>query len=586
MQLRPPGVYVESQEHKDFSLDIGQTGIPAFLAITQKGPMNQPVRINTFASFCSTFGERVPGSYTYDSVKYFFENGGRECVIVRVARTEARGRAPRAQSAGILVKDRKGADTMAVLARNEGSWGNDVVVEVVTPPPTVQTFLTMDLEKGDYSCTVKSARGFHRGTVVRIYDGKHEAYVTLTRVEAKILEWAPSEAVTRRFRASAPTYLEPVEFDVRARLPGVREVFSNLSMSPLSERYFERLINSNSELIRVENFDSTSPLPDNYPADLPPTRLTGGQDGIDNIGPDDFIGASAGPGDRKGLAALDEVDDVDLIVAPDLMFAFKRSKKFRSLKDVEAVQEAMLANCERRRDRFAILDMPPDFGYEQALQWRMMFDSSYGALYYPWIKVDIRGSKTSIPPSGFIAGVIAKSDRALGVHNPPANVVLEGAIDLDILLNDAHLGHLNAEGVNCIRFFPNRGIRVWGARTLSSNPQWKHVNVRRVFTMLVRVLQEGTQWAVFEPNGPELWDAITLNISGFLDRLHKKGYFKGESSEEAFFVKCDEETNPPEVRDAGMCVIEIGCAPVRPAEFLVFRLKQTLEDQGGESSEF
>ena len=585
MQLRPPGVYIERAEHRDFSLDIGRTGIPAFLAITTKGPLNQPVKINTFNSFCSIFGDRVSGSYTYDSVKAFFDNGGRECVIVRVARTEARGRVERATSAGLLVKDRKGADNLAIMARNEGSWGNDIVVEVLNPPPSAQTFLTVDLDAGDFSCTVKSARGFHRGSVVRIFDGESEAYVTLTRVQAKSLEWATSDAVTRRFRSAAPTYLEPMEFELRASNPDCREVFSNLSFSPLSERYFERLVNSNSDLIRIENFGSPNPYPHCYPVDTPSTRLSDGMDGIANIGPDDFIGFNAGPNERMGLGVLDEVEDVDLILAPDLMFAYSHSSRFRSLKDVEAVQEALISNCENRRDRFAILDMPPDCGYEQALQWRMLFDTSFGALYFPWIKIDSHGHKTTIPPSGFVAGVIAKSDKKLGVHNPPANEVLEGAIDLDILLNDAHLGHLNAEGVNCIRSFPNRGIRLWGARTLSGHPRWKYINVRRIFTMLVRVLQEGTQWAVFEPNDRSLWDTVTLNISEFLDRLHGKGYFKGEAKEQAFFVKCDEETNPPEVRDAGMLIVEIGIAPVRPAEFLVFRIRQTLEDQGAESSE-
>ncbi len=585
MQLRPPGVYIEHQEHRDFSLDIGSTGIPAFLAITTKGPLNKPLRINTFKSFCTIFGDRVPGGYSYDSVRAFFDNGGRECVIVRVARTEQRGKGERAASAGLLVKDRKGADTLAILARNEGAWGNGITVEVVNPPPSAQTFLTVDLDPGDTSCTVKSARGFFRGSVVRIYDGQAEAYVTLTRVEAKTLEWQASEPMERRFRANAPTYLEPLEFEIRAFNAEYREVFANLSFAPLSERYFERLVNGNSQLVRVENFSSANPYPDCYPVDVTATFLTGGADGISSIGPDDFVGFNAGPNERKGLGALDEVDDVDLLLAPDLMFAFKTSSRFRSLKDVEAVQEAMIANCELRRDRFALLDAPPGCSYEQVLQWRLLFDSSHAALYYPWIHIDSRGHRAVIPPSGFVAGVIAKHDAQQGVHKPPANEVLEGAIDLEILLNDAHLGHLNAEGVNCIRFFPNRGIRLWGARTLSSQSKWKYVNVRRVFTMLVRVLQQGTQWAVFEPNDRSLWDSVTLNISEFLDRLHQKGYFKGETKEQAFFVKCDEETNPPEVRDAGMCVIDVGVAPVRPAEFLVFRIKQTLEDQGAESNE-
>ncbi|MBM4319852.1 MAG: phage tail sheath family protein [Deltaproteobacteria bacterium] len=584
MQMRPPGVYIEREEHRDFSLGIGRTGIPAFLAITTRGPLNQPVQINSFKSFCSIFGERVPGGYSYDSVKAFFDNGGRECVIVRIARTEARGSTERATTAGVLVKDRKGTDTVGLFARNEGTWGNEITVEVVNPPPTAQTFLTADLGANECSCVVKSARGFARGTIVRIHDGESEAYVTLVRVEAKTLHWAPSEVIPRRFRAATPTYLEPMEFEIRAASPEVKEVFSGLSFSLLSERHFERSVNALSQLIRVEDFGSPHELPLCLPVNLPATRLSGGMDGIANIGPDDFVGFNSGPNERKGLGALDEVDEIDLLLAPDLMYALQHSSRFRSLKDVEAVQEALVANCEKWRNRFAILDSPPSFGYEQALQWRMLFDSSYGGLYYPWIKIESRGQQLLIPPSGFVAGVIAKNDR-IGVHHPPANVLLEGAIDLEILLNDAHLGHLNAEGVNCIRYFPNRGIRIWGARTLASDAQWKYVNVRRIMTMLVRVLQEGTQWVVFEPNEPSLWSRVTLNVAEFLDRLHGKGYFQGDTKEQGYYVKCDAETNPPEVRDAGVLIMEIGVAPVRPAEFLVFRIKQTLEDQGAESNE-
>jgi phage tail sheath protein FI len=584
MQMRPPGVYIEREEHRDFSLNISQTGIPAFIAITVRGPLNQPVRINSFRSFCTIFGDRVPGGYTYDSVKAFFDNGGKECVIVRIARTEGRGSQERATTAGTLVKDRKGLDTVGITARNEGTWGNDITVEVVLPPPSVQTFLTADLNPGDHSCVVKSSRGFDRGSIVRIYDGEAEACVVLSRVQAKTLEWSPEDAVTRKFRAAAPTYLEPLEFEIRASNSEMKEVFNALSFSPLSERHFERVVNQHSLLIRAEDFESSSPLPWSLPSALPPTKLSGGMDGIANIAPEDFIGFNAGPNERRGLGVLDEVEDIDLLLAPDLMFASQTSSKFRSLRDVEAVQEALMVNAERWRTRFALLDMPPNFNYEQALQWRLQFDSSFGALYYPWIKIESKGKQIVIPPSGFVAGVVAKCDK-VGVHNPPANVVLEGAIDLDVLLNDAHLGHLNAEGINCIRFFPNRGIRVWGARTLASNNQWRYINVRRIFTMMARVLQEGTHWAVFEPNAPSLWNAVTLNISEFLDRLHRKGYLRGDSAEKAYYVKCDEETNPPEIRDAGMLVIEIGVAPVRPAEFLVFRIKQTLEDQGAESTE-
>jgi len=187
-----------------------------------------------------------------------------------------------------------------------------------------------------------------------------------------------------------------------------------------------------------------------------------------------------------------------------------------------------------------------------------------------------------VPPSGHVAGVMARSDKAYGVHKPPANEPLRDVVDLDVVLHDTHLGMLNKQGINCIKYIPGRGIRIWGARTVSSDPQWRFVNVRRIFNTLRSALIEGTQWLVFEPNDRELWKKVEQVVRSFLGQLYTKGFFQGSTPDEAYYVRCDASTNTVENIDAGMLVCEIGIAPVRPAEFITFYIEQEMEDRAAE----
>jgi uncharacterized protein len=204
------------------------------------------------------------------------------------------------------------------------------------------------------------------------------------------------------------------------------------------------------------------------------------------------------------------------------------------------------------------------------------YDSKYAALYYPWFSVldPLTGTNRSVPPSGHIAGVWARNDDTRGVHKAPANEVLRGATKPDIQLTKGEHDLLNPMGVNCIRVFPGRGIRVWGARTLSSDAEWRYLNVRRLFNYLEESIMAGTQWVVFEPNDDALWARIRRTISAFLVNEWRKGALFGLTPDEAYYVKCDRETNPAEGIDAGQVVCEIGVAPVKPAEFVIFRLAQ------------
>ncbi|MEV0292372.1 phage tail sheath family protein [Nocardia sp. NPDC050710] len=294
----------------------------------------------------------------------------------------------------------------------------------------------------------------------------------------------------------------------------------------------------------------------------------------DRVSSDDYVGDVA---DRTGFSGLEAIEEVTMVVVPDLMSAYERGAI--DLESVQAVQSAMITHCELMGNRVAILDSPPGLSPQQVKEWRLEkagYDSKYAALYYPWIKVfdPSVGAGRFVPPSGHIAGIWARNDESRGVHKAPANEVVRGALTLGVQLTKPEHDLLNPVGVNCIRSFPGRGIRVWGARTLSSDPAWRYLNVRRLFNYLEESILNGTQWVVFEPNDDALWARIRRTISAFLVNEWRKGALFGLTPDEAFYVKCDRETNPAEGIDAGQVVCEIGVAPVKPAEFVVFRLAQ------------
>jgi phage tail sheath protein FI len=289
---------------------------------------------------------------------------------------------------------------------------------------------------------------------------------------------------------------------------------------------------------------------------------------------DDYVGDVA---ERSGLAGLEAVDEVTMLCVPDLMSAYQQGAI--DLDTVQAVQTAMIAHCELMGDRVAILDPPPGFTAQQILEWRVdkaRYDSMYATLYWPWVQTTdpTTGLLSYLPPSGHVAGVWGRNDATRGVHKAPANEIVRGAVDLEINITRNEHDLLNPQGINCIRAFPGRGIRVWGARTLSSDPAWRYLNVRRLFNFLEESILDGTSWVVFEPNDQALWAKIRRTVAAFLVMQWRAGALFGNTPDEAFYVKCDDETNPAEGIDAGQVVCEIGVAPVKPAEFVVFRLSQ------------
>jgi hypothetical protein len=310
--------------------------------------------------------------------------------------------------------------------------------------------------------------------------------------------------------------------------------------------------------------------PANVVISLAPAERTGAELAVK---PTDYVGSSA---DRTGFGGLEAVDTVTMVAVPDLMAAYLAGRIDRD--GVRAVQTAMIAHCELMGDRMAILDPLPDLNPQQVRDWRMNeagYDSKFAALYWPWLKVMGPDGRTmAIPPSGHLAGIWARNDATRGVHKAPANEVVRGAIGVGLALTRAEQDNLNPVGVNCIRAFPGRGIRVWGARTLSSDPSWRYINVRRLYNYVESSVRLGTQWVVFEPNDKTLWERVIRTLRSFLFTVWQDGALFGDTMEQAFYVKCDDETNPSESIEIGRLVCEIGMAVVKPAEFVVFRLAQ------------
>jgi len=351
----------------------------------------------------------------------------------------------------------------------------------------------------------------------------------------------------------------------------VEETFENLS-TKRGKQNAATVVNAQSKLIRMEEVATGTAL--ERPSAGRVALAGGGLPTPARVGPDDYVGS---PAARTGFGGLEAIDPVTMVAVPDLMSAYQ--KGMIDLEGVQAVQLAMIAHCELMGDRVAILDPPPALNAQQIREWRVDkagYDSKYAALYWPWIKIldPASGETVFVPPSGHIAGIWGRNDDTRGVHKAPANEVIRGAITLELNITKNEHDLLNPEGINCVRAFPGRGIRVWGARTLSSDPAWRYLNVRRFFNYLEESILSGTQWVVFEPNDDSLWAKMRRTIAAFLVLEWRKGALFGLTPTEAFYVKCDRETNPAEAIDAGQVLCEIGVAPVKPAEFVIFRLSQ------------
>jgi phage tail sheath protein FI len=350
-----------------------------------------------------------------------------------------------------------------------------------------------------------------------------------------------------------------------------REEHDGLTLNKKVKSYVVTKVNAASKLIKLEDTGSslpegmTTPRTGKYQLTVP--AIAAGE-----VKPSEFEGDVA---KREGMGGLAAVDEVTMVCIPDLMTLAKNGSDVH-LRDL---QGKIIAHCENMGDRMAILDAPPGLLPQDILEWRMNtagYDSKFATLYYPWLEVmdPLTNQPLMIPPSGHVAGAWCRTDSTRGVHKAPANEVVLGANGLGFQITQEEQGGLNKVGINCIRSFPGRGIRIWGARTLSSDPEWRYLNVRRLFNYIAESIMEGTQWSVFEPNDHRLWMQLRIAATNFLTRTWREGALFGASPDQAFYVKCDAETNPPDVIEAGQVIVEIGIAPVKPAEFVIFRISQ------------
>lgn len=447
------------------------------------------------------------------------------------------------------------------FARSVGAWGASLAVTISPAdrgPVDVVSF-------GGSQLVVRSAASFYRGATVEVSyaDGKrsdHEvtdiqgntlvlgsaltgtaAKVRVLEIDVTIADETGSTPITETFRALA---------------------WSSANVPGLHERHYATVINTRSKLVYVKPPSSETaalahqPTTTNAFAVRPPSA-TGGSDGgagIDYIGGDDVA-------PRKGLHALSEIEDVRIVAIPGRFDA--------------PTQAAVITHCERMRYRFAVLDPGEDkLDVNNLLADRSLFDTSYAGLYAPWVEIADRDRRYFVPPSGHVAGIMARTDVERGVHKAPANEVVRGAIGLRANFTFGEQEILNPRGIDAIRRLEGRGIRVWGARTLSSDPSTKYVNVRRYLIFLEASIDRGTQWVVFEPNTPDTWTRVTDSISSFLNSQWREGALFGRKAEDAYFVRCDETTMTADDIQNGRLICHIGVAIVRPAEFVIFRIEQ------------
>ncbi len=578
-----PDIYFETYQRqpKLRALDKVRVDTAGFLGVTEKGPIQELVHITSWKQFQNVFGMYTQNSYLAYAVFGYFNNGGESCFVCRVAHQNDPDPAKNAATAKTTLKDLFGRNTLEIEASSAGVWGNNLKVSIEAPRETTQTPPVKGIRAGSTAARMDNTRGFEVGSIVKISDAKNTEYIQVVKTTRRQIFWDADTPLVNTYKVKEGAVLEPVTFQMTVYHDQGLEVHENLSMSPEHSNYVETVINRDSRVIRVKDLGSATEVPYNMPQIADEVPFFNGRDGVEFLTPEDFIGYRLGPKESSGLGLLDEVEEIGLLCAPDLMKMREVSAGFRSEKDIEVVQKAMVTHCEVMRTCFAILDMPDGLDPAQAREYRENFDTKFGAIYYPWLKVMDPKTETgviAVPPCGHAAGFYSRMDQEVGVHRAPANEVLNDAIDLTRNVTKSEQDILNPHSINVIRYFRGRGIRIWGARTLSSDKLWRYINVRRLFIMIERAIEEGMQWAVFEGNDYTLWKTIERMVGAFLTGLWREGMLKGDTPEEAFFVKCDEETNPPEFRDVGQLLCEIGIAAVRPAEFIIFRIGQRTRD--------
>jgi phage tail sheath protein FI len=592
-----PGVYVEEFDSGAVPMQGVGTSTAGFIGLAERGPVSgKPQLVTSFADYKRMYGAYLPevkyGSARFlpYAVEQFFQNGGSRAYIMRVAPD---GSEAASATAGVL----------QLTAANPGEWGDKLRVSITASSKAK----TQVISVSGAELKLKNPDGFYAGDVVELYNGKTKAYALVKAAQDGIITLNAPCTMTDIADTSigTPKYVRTCEISLAVKIDDTVENYADVSLNPETNN-FVGTRTGKSELIRAEVLptggkpaasaapeakekpddkdkkdDKKVPVPMSAPAagaegSIVPAELvgagtggiilalTGGKEGnVASVGAAVYIGSDNGPGKRTGLQAFLENSNVSILAMPGVTA-------------LEA-QAALIAFCEGRKSAFALLDVPIDRKKTgDVAEFRDIYDSTYAAMYHPWLEMlDAQAGRTAyFPPSGAMAGIYARSDNERGVHKAPANEIVRGCTGLSSNYNEGEQDILNPVGVNLIRAFPGRGIRVWGARTISSNGLWKYLNVRRLFIYVEESIKANTNWVVFEPNTEVLWGRVKRTIEMFLATCWRDGALAGTSPAEAFYVECGRTTLTQDDIDNGRLICQIGIAPVKPAEFVIFRITQ------------
>jgi phage tail sheath protein FI len=619
-----PGVYVEETSFRNKTIEGVSTSTAAFVGPTRFGPTDGlPEMLTNFADFERIYGsidplifgdvgERI--NHIAQSVRAFFDNGGKRLYVSRAyipptARPGLGDFDPppgHAHTDLNLLTSMPGSlvtatDDARIIARYPGRGGNIQLTFTIRRGQNA-----LDVGPRANPGGVSELRGIRQHDIVVVNNASGPIdSMSLFRAR-KVLgatTWGlydDSDTLIRTAADSTLTDVRVINFSVEARFEspeprpgGVRtESWENLSFHPQHERayqrYFGRTLATREQELTIPFYVMTrtgaapndavapiatlqlllsQPLQRGIPGVWTATAvLSGGDDGSRPV-TSTYTGTDAGNNRKSGLLALEDVADVSIVAAPG------------SSDDTQTavpVALELIRHAEQMRYRIAVIDAPDQTGVTGVRQFRARFDSKYAALYYPWVRIidTVTDREIDLPPSGFVTGIYARNDVEHGVHKAPANEVVRDAIGFEISLNTRQQDALNPEGINCFRFFEGRGMRLWGARLATSDPEWKYVNLRRYFAYVERSVDIGTQWVVFENNSELLWANVRSTVEDFLFNEWKSGRLMGVKSEEAYFVRCDRSTMTQNDIDNGRLICLIGIAPMRPAEFVIFRIGQ------------